>query len=349
MKLRIAGLLAVAAVVGMAASMPSLAQDKKYEGVTLTINGYGGVYDEIVKRTVADPLKNEHGLEVVFQPAGSTAATAQILASPNNPPYDVLMADSPSIPALMEAGVLEPIATGDIPNASKLLPGLREFGDYCFPFSIASIALVYNTEQISTPPKSYADLANKEYEGKVGLISLQSSGGVLFLAALAESNGGGVGDMDPGFKALQAIKPNVLAAFDATVPQLQAFQNGEATIGVFWNGRIHELQTKGAPVQLVVPEEGIYSVLSYVCPIKGSKNAEAVRDYIDHALSDEAISALAEHFTYGPTTTAKISEEIAPKVITYGEEGIAKVKQLDWKTIAEKRGEWTDRWNREMR
>jgi putative spermidine/putrescine transport system substrate-binding protein len=330
------------------AGSASAQQKKKFEGVTLNINGYGGAYDEILKETIAKPLKEKYGLEVVYQPGGSGAATARLLASKDDPPFDLIMVDSPAMPQLIDAGIIEEIADKDVPNATKVYPKLREFGKYGLPFSIASIVLTANTKLVKDQPKSFKDLGNPELKGRVGLITLESTGGVLTLLALAEANGGGVNNIEPGFAALKAIKPNVVAGFGATVPQLQAFQQEEIWVGPFWNGRVYELQQKGAPMALIAPSEGVYSLQSYVNAVKNSKHREAVMAYMDQAMTDEAIAALAIKFTYGPTTAVKLPDDIAPKVIAYGPEGLAKIKTVDWVTVAKNRPAWTTQWNKEM-
>jgi spermidine/putrescine-binding protein len=343
-------LVALAATVAAALVMSpdAGAQQKKFAGVTLNINGYGGAYDDVLKETVAKPLKEKFGLEVVYQPGGSTAATARLLASKEDPPYDLLMADSPAMPALIDAGVLEEIDEKDVPNAKKVYPQMREFGKYGLPFSVASVVIAANKKHLKSMPASFKDLAKPEYKGRVGLITLESTGGVLTLVALAEANGGGVNNIEPGFAALRAIKPNVVAGFGATVPQLQAFQQEEIWVGPFWNGRIYELQQKGVPMEMIIPAEGIYSLFSYVNAVKNSKHREAVRAYLDQAMSDEAIAALAIKFTYGPTTPVKLPDNIAKSVITYGPEGLQKIKLVDWAAVAKARGSWVTQWNKEM-
>ena len=340
--------LTAIAVAAAVVSEDANAQQKKFAGVTLNINGYGGAYDDILKETVAKPLKEKYGLEVVYQPGGSTAATAKLLASKDDPPYDLLMADSPAMPALIEAGVLEQIDEKDVPNAKNVYPQMREFGKYGLPFSVASVVIAANKKQLKTMPVSYKDLAKPEYKGRVGLFTLESTGGVLTLIALAEANGGGVNNIDPGFAALRAIKPNVAAGFGATVPHLQAFQQDDIWVGPFWNGRIYELQQKGLPYEMVIPTEGIYSLFSYVNAVKNSKHREAVRAYLDQAMTDEAIGALAIKFTYGPTTPVKLPDNIAKSVITYGPEGLKKIKLVDWAAVAKARGAWVTQWNKEM-
>lgn len=336
----VAGVLLCAQDVG--------AQQKKFAGVTLNINGYGGAYDDVLKETVAKPLKEKYGLEVIYQPGGSGAATARIMASKDDPPFDLVMVDSPAMPTLIEAGVIEEIDDKEVPNTKKVIPQLREFGKYGLPFSIASVVLAANKKHVKNLPTSFKDLGKPEFKGRVGVITLESTGGVLTLMALAESNGGGVNNVQPGFAALRAIKPNILAGFGATVPQLQAYQQEEIWAGPFWNGRIYELQQKGMPMEMIAPAEGIYSLMSYVNAVKKSKHREAVLAYLDQAMTDEAIAALAIKFTYGPTTGVKLPDEIAKKVITYGPEGLKKIKTVDWTVVAKNRGAWTTQWNKEM-
>ena len=348
--MRIATIAACAMVLAGACALgqDAYAQQKKFAGITLNINGYGGAYDDILKETVAKPLKEKYGLEVIYQPGGSTAATARLLASKDDPPFDLLMADSPAIPALIEAGVLDEIDDASVPNARKVYPQLREFGKYGLPFSIASIVLTANKKLVKTLPTSFKDLAKPELKGRVGVITLESTGGILTLLALAESNGGGVNNIEPGFAALRAIKPNILAGFGATVPQLQAFQQEEIWAGPFWNGRVYELQQKGIPMEMIAPAEGIYSLMSYVIPVKKSKHREAVMAYLDQAMSDEAIAALAIKFTYGPTTPVKLPDDVAKSVIAYGPEGLKKIRTVDWAAVAKNRGAWTAQWNKDM-
>lgn len=343
------GIRLVVGIIALLVGVACQAQPKKFEGVTLRINGYGGAYDEVLKEHIAKPLKEKYGLEVAYDPAGSSVAVAKLLASKEDPPYDVLMADSPGMPALIAEGVLDKVTAADVPNLSKVYPQLREFGDYGAPFIISAGILTYNSKDIKNPPKSIKDLARPEYKGKVALMDLGSSGGVLFLAAMADANGGSVNNIEPGLNMLKDLKPNVAATFGTTVSQVQAFQQGDASLGYFWDGRVYELQTKNVPMVKVAPAEGIYAVFSYVNLVKGTKNREAALAYINQALSDEAVGALVKRFTYGPTTNVTLPPELAKDVITYGPAGVKLIKPIDWNVAAKQRGDWTNRWNSVMR
>ena len=343
--------LGTAASLALGVTAPSIvrASNQRFSGITLNINGFGGDFDRIMKETIAAPLEAETGLKVTYAPGGSSAAVAKVIATPNNPPFDIVMCDSPSMPELIKAKAISPVTAAEVPNAKKLLPGLREFGDNGLPFMISSSVITYHTKRISQPIASYEDLARENLRGEVALFNLENTGGILYLMAMAEANGGSVENMDPAFKLLKAIRPNIVTLTSSTVALIQLFEQEEALAGALWNGRVYSMQNAGHPMAMVTPAEGLYSLMSYVNPIKGSKHPEAVQAYLNRALSDDAIGAIASFFRYGPTTDIKLPETVAKDIVTYGPGGRAKLKQLDWWKVAEYRPAWMERFNREMR
>ena len=343
--------LATSAAIGAAMSCPAVlrAADRKFEGITLNINGFGGDFDRIMTETIAKPLEAETGLKVTYAPGGSSAAVAKVIATPDNPPFDIVLCDSPSMPELIRADAIAPVTAQEVPNASKLLPTVREFGDAGLPFIISSSVITYNTETIKTPIESYADLARGDLKDKVALFNLENTGGLLYLMALAEANGGGVDNMDPAFEALAKIRPNIVTLTSSTVALIQLFEQREAAAGALWNGRVYAMQKAGEPMAMVTPTEGLYSLMSYASPIKGTKHPEAVMAYLNRAMSDAAIGGLATFFRYGPTTDVSLSEDVSKDIVTYGSAGLKAVKKLDWTKIAAVRPQWMERFNREMR
>lgn len=343
--------LATSAALGAAISSPAIvrAASRRFEGVTLNINGFGGDFDRIMTETIAQPLEAETGLKVAYAPGGSSAAVAKVVATPDSAPFDIVLCDSPSMPELIRADVVAPVTASNVPNAAKLLPGLREFGDAGLPFMISSSVITFNTEDVETSVGSYADLGRDDLKGKVALFNLENTGGLLYLMALAEANGGGVDNMDPGFEALARIRPNIVTLTSSTVALIQLFEQREATAGALWNGRVFAMQQAGEPMAMVTPAEGLYSLMSYASPIKGTKHPEAVMAYLDKAMSDEAIGAIATFFRYGPTTDVALPEAVAKDIVTYGPSGLEAIKKLDWVKVAALRPQWMERFNREMR
>jgi putative spermidine/putrescine transport system substrate-binding protein len=324
------------------------AQSKRFEGVTLNLNSYGGDYDRLLVENVAKPLEQRTGLKVTYQSGTGISAVAKALASKDDPPFDILLADSPSLPDLIHAGIVDGVAAGEVPNMSKLLPGVREFGDIGVPFLTNAIILTYNSKLLKRPIASYADLSRSDLEGRVSFLSPGNVGGILTLLGLAEANGGSIDNMDPAFAELTKMRRNITAVPDTSVSLLQLFEQEEAWAGAFYDGRIYSMRASGKPMVAVVPKEGIYALYNYMCPIKNSKKRAAILAYIDQALSDEALRPMVEFFRYAPCTDVKISDAVAKDIVPYGENRKA-MKPVDWTKVAAARASITERFNKTIR
>lgn len=323
------------------------AQSKRFQGITIRTNGYGGDYDRILKEYVAKPLEESTGLKVEYQASTMAAAVAKLVASRDNPPFDMLMADSPNLPELMNAAVAEPLTVKDVPNIAKLLPKVREFGDFGIPYLTNAIILTYNSKLLKQPVASFADLARPDLKGRVGMLTPENTGGLLFMIALAESNGGSLDNLEPGFAALARMRGNVSATTPATVNLLQMFDQEEIWTGPYFDGRIFSMRAKGKPMVSVIPKEGVYGLYNYLVPVKGGKNREAVLAYMNQALSDQAVGALVEFFRYAPCTNIALSPAVAKEVAVLPARD--PIKPVDWVKVAKMRGDISERFNKAMR
>jgi spermidine/putrescine-binding protein len=343
--------VAVAVLVAIAlvpAATPPVQAAKEFEGVTLNVNGYGGPFDEVLKQTVARPLKDKYGIEVVYQPGTALQAISKIMASKDNPPLDILMMDSPNFPSVIEAGIIDQVTEKEVPSIRNLHKGTREFGNYGVPFMFAYMVLSWNKDKVKSPPASYLDLGRPEYKGRLAMFNLENNGGILTLLALAEASGGGVSNIAPGFAKLREMKASFISTPSANPALVQLFQQGEAWVAPNWSGRVFTLQADGFPVDLGVPKEGLYSLLSYVNLVKGTKHRAAALKYLEQAISPEAGLGMAQKFSYPPTNaTTKLPDDLGKKLILYGD-GVSKARMADWAAIAKNRGAWIEQWNREM-
>src|SRR5262245_1722297 len=114
---------ATAAATGVLAAPYVHAQSKKFAGVTLRINGWGGAWDQALSKSVAAPLEEKYGLKVQFD-AGTAGASdlVRLIANKDNPPYDIFQADNSRMVELLKAGIIQEIKTSDVPNMKRVLP-----------------------------------------------------------------------------------------------------------------------------------------------------------------------------------------------------------------------------------
>jgi putative spermidine/putrescine transport system substrate-binding protein len=325
------------------------AQSKKFAGITLRVNGYGGIYDEALTKSVAKPLEDKYGLKIQFIAGQTVPDMIKLIANRDNLPYDMFMGDSPHMVELTKAGVVEEVKLSDVPNLKRILPGFREFGNYGVPFSVASVIPVYNSKHIKQPMTSYSDIARPDMKDRIVVPTPVSTGNTLMLLAISEENGGSVSNMDPAFKVMAAAKQNIVALAQTNVAQVQMFQNEEAYAGIFWDGRAHELRTKGVPIVTVIPQKGIYAVTSYTNVVKGMKYPEAAHAYCEQLLSDEGMLGVPQVLRYGVTTDIKLPEELRKELLFNSPERNALKKKIDWQAVMANRNAWLERFNKEIK
>jgi spermidine/putrescine-binding protein len=322
------------------------AQSKKFAGVTLRINGYGGTYDSALTANVANPLEEKYGLKVRFIAGSTDADLVKTVASRDNPPYDLFMGDSPHMAQLTEASMLEQISPSDVPNFARVFPNFREFGNYAAPFSVATVVPIYNSKLVKEPMTSYSDIARPDLKGRVVVARPGSTPAALMMLGIAHENGGSMTNMEPAYKVMANAKANIMAMPPTTVTQLQLFMDEEGTAGVFWDGRAHEMRTKGKPIVTVFPKTGVYGVTSYTAILKGCKYREAANAYIDQLLSDQGMLAIPNALRYGVTTDVKLSDELKSELLFNSPERVALKQPVDWSQLMKLRGEWGEKVNK---
>ncbi|MHC1948369.1 extracellular solute-binding protein [Bradyrhizobium sp. UFLA06-06] len=340
---------ATAAAAGALAAPYVHAQSKKFAGITLRVNGHGGIYDEALKKGVTAPLEEKYGLKVQVIVGGTSADIIKLYANKENPPFDIFMASSPYMPELIKAGVIEEVKASDVPNVKRILPGFREFGDYSVPFSVAAVIPVYNSKYIKQPLTSYSDIARADLAGRVVTMAPATSTSLLMILGLAEENGGSLSNAEPAFRVLEAAKSNIVALAQTTVAEVQMFQNEEVYAGIFWDGRAHELRTKGVPIVTVVPPKGIYASIDYFNILKGAKYQEAAYAYAEQLLSDDGMLAVPRALRYGVSTDVNLPEELRKDLLFNSSERNALKKKIDWEQLQAKRSEWIERFNKIVR
>jgi iron(III) transport system substrate-binding protein len=149
------------------------------------------------------------------------------------------------------------------------------------------IALGYNTELVARKklpvPRCWKDLTNVAYKGEVMLGNPNSSGtAYLMLATLVQVFG-----EDEAFRYLRAVHPNVNQYARSGIGPMTAVTRGETAIGsTVLHGVINEI-VRGFPVEPVLPCEGVGYEVGSVAIIKGARNLEAARKFVDWSLSAE--------------------------------------------------------------
>jgi len=215
---------------------------------------------------------------------------AQIKAERANPKGDVWWAGaSDNYMQAAEEGLLEEYRSA---NVDQLYDWAKRISDLS-KNRVAGvyggiIALGYNTEFMAKKklpvPKCWKDLVNPAYKGEIMLGNPNSSGtAYLMLATLVQVFG-----EDEAFKYLAEVNRNVSQYARSGIGPMTAVTRGESALGsTVLHGVINEI-VRGFPVEPVLPCEGVGYEIGSVAIIKGTRNADAAKKFVDWSLTPEA-------------------------------------------------------------
>jgi len=343
-------LVTVTVVLLLVASGLGLSALRAASAPEIVMSSYGGQLDEPFRWFLADPFERRTGARVTLVPSLSLEVLAKIKASPDSPPFDVIVLDEgPHLQAAAD-GVVQRIDEKVVPNLAQVYPAYqRVTHGFGVPQAYSVVGLAYNTKKVKTPPTSWRDLFKTEFKGQVGVVNLNSSLGVAFLVMLAQLNGGGEDNIEPGFAAFKDLMGSVSAVAPRPGALAALFERDEVAIGPLWNNTILTLREKGLPVDWIVPKEGAIVVMSVMNVVTNTKQPQLATQFTNDAISkDYQLRAAVPPYFFGPTNSSVNLPAALRRYLPTRPEEVARLLSLDWTMINRNRQAWTDRFNREF-
>jgi putative spermidine/putrescine transport system substrate-binding protein len=323
----------------------SFAQAKRLVFATFT-----GSWEEAHRSVLVPAFKKANpSADIVLDPMLSVDQIAKVTAARNNPPIDVMLHDpGPALTAVAQDLVAEfPVAKSK--HYKDLIPEAQDPTGPAIFFQV--VGLTYNPEKIKTPPTSWKDLWKPEYKGRVGITTLNSTLGTGWLVEIAKMNGGSETNIEPGFKAINELKPNLGAVASNPGSLAALFQQGQIDISPGNFNAIQLLKARGVPVEFVAPKEGAIAFKTAIQIVKNSPNQELALSLIDAAMSPEVQTRLmqAPYLVVPTNASVKMEGEIAKVLAKDQAEMKKRFVFQDWKKINEQRPAWIERFNREVK
>jgi len=146
-----------------------------------------------------------------------------------------------------------------------------------------------------TMPTSWTDLAKPEYKGEIIMPNPASSGtGYLQVTSLLLMGGIKEGKED-GWNYLKQLDNNIVEYTNSGSAPAKMASKGEVAIGVSFGYRVAKQMSDGYPVKMVFPAEGAGYELEANALLKGAKNPEAAKMFLDWAISENAMKAYSKY------------------------------------------------------
>jgi putative spermidine/putrescine transport system substrate-binding protein len=344
-----------AAGLGLAGAAPNVILAQTPE--TLVVNTQGGEYQEIVETTVLKPFEKKFGARVVHDPTGSASQDyAKIRAARGAPGFDVAgLLTPPEMILGAREKLLEPVTEREVPNlrhcwsvASRVIPNVG------VAHTLQYAAMIYNKEKIERP-RSWADYwdPGKRYGERIrGHVINYNPANLLSVYALihaAQLGGGSVDNMEPAWARLRAQKPYVGVVVTASPEAVPYFENGEVWISPYWSARSGYYISRGLPIDMLVPEEGVIGLFDCAAIPVGAKNKKLAYEFLNFRLEPEVQRAfsLAYFSSPGRGDIADWPAEFVRTQVTT-EAQVAMVQFPDSEVIGQRRRDWTVRWQEIM-
>jgi iron(III) transport system substrate-binding protein len=138
-------------------------------------------------------------------------------------------------------------------------------------------------------PERWSDLTNPIYKGQVTMPNPISSGtGFLSVAGWMQIMG-----QEKAWAFMDKLHGNIAAYTHSGSKPCNQVAAGEYVVGISLPGRAAALKTKGAPIDAVIPEEGIGWEMQGVAIMKSTKNQDDAKTFVDWAVSEVAMESYA--------------------------------------------------------
>lgn len=284
----------------------------------VVVGSWGGDYGELLARHVNDPLMKPQGIEVLQDVANADPRKTKLLAERQNRrgAMDVACLSDTDTYTIAQQGIFEDIPVDRLKNAASILPVLRK--TYAIPHIYSYRVILYNPNRVSTPPKSYADLWDPKWRGRVGLSD------ILYMAnteSAALAGGGTVSNWEPAKKKLLEWRSLDVKLYPSNEALAAALKAEEVWLTVMWMARGFMWQKAGIPLKHVVPSEGATTIVFEAAVPKNARNKDNAWRYLDAMLAPEAQVAFADKMGYVPTVTgAQLPENLRAQLSITDEE-----------------------------
>ena len=292
-------------------------------------------------------FEKETGIKVAMTLKGSGEAFAQIAAERANPKLDVWFGGTgdPHLQAA-EQGLLDEHKSAALSQLQPWAQKQAEQSKYrTVGIYLGALGVGYNTELLAkkklAAPACWKDLTKPEFAGEVQMANPNASGtAYTAIATLVQVFG-----EEEAFKYLKALHKNINNYPRSGVAPIKAAARGETLTSISF---IHDVVTEaqaGFPVKGVAPCEGTGYEIGSLSIVKGARNLDNARKFVDWALTAnaQALGAQAKQFQIPSNVSAPISP-LSPK--------IAEIKLINYDfakygTSAERK-RLLERWDKEV-
>ena len=277
-------------------------------------------------------------IEIAWVRDSTGVITARLIAERQNPRADVVW--GLSVFSLLQMEGLDMLEPYTPQGAEALRANFRSDRN---PMTWTGMdafvsAICFNTvvaQQRGLPrPSTWADLLDPRFRGQVVMPNPNSSGtGFLTVAGWMGSKG-----EQPAWDFMTRLHENIQVYTHSGSAPCNNAARGEYGVGISLDMRAVTLKNQGAPIEIIVPTDGVGFDLEGTAIMRGTRNLDAAKRLADYAVSRAAMEL------YGRWYAVLALPGVQPAVRGYPAEFEQRLVSQDFRAIAARRDQILRDW-----
>ncbi len=327
-------------ILGAALAAPALLTSRaRAEDKAIYVGIYAAQQGEFVRKHIIPKFEADYKCKVYTTEGVTLGQIAALRATRSNPKYSAMFMDDIGIDLATTEGLLDPLPFDKMPNAKRLFKRFIFSEGHGVAFAISTGGWAYNPQNGPTI-KSYGDLWDAKYRGRILLQSPKNTQSVYMLVAAA---GLALGKpwsesqyhLDAAWDKMKDLKPNILTLYDQNSMVMQVPQGQADFAGIEYSKQIYPYTVAGAAIDMTFPREGAFAGVNCLSLPKNAPEPELGVAFLNRMLDPEVQQALASAtLTAGSISGLSFAPDIA-KYIPYPEAKMDAMQLFtcDWKAI----------------
>ncbi|WFB57963.1 ABC transporter substrate-binding protein [Paenibacillus sp. BR1-192] len=246
-----------------------------------------------INNPIIKEFQDRTGISVDLISGGTGELLKRVQAEASNPLGDIFWAGgADSLASFSE--YFEPYQTNE---KGDIFPGYLDPSNYWTPFNALPMVITYNKELVSEDelPASWEDLLDPMWKGQIAFADPGKSGSsytqlVTMLTAFGK-------DDEQGWEYVKKLVANMDGKILSGSSLVQrAVPDGEFALGITLEDAALRYMEGGSQIGIIYPSEGTSAVPDGAAIIKGTKNPDEAKQFIDFIVSKDVQELVQKEF-----------------------------------------------------
>ncbi len=285
------------------------------------LNLYG--WSDYVPQQMLDDFTAAYGIKVNYDTYSSNEEMlAKLQAGASG--YDLVIPSDYTVQIMVKQNMLEPIDKTQISNFGNLDPRFLnkpyDVGNkYTIPYQWGTTALVYDKSKVPFEPKSWKDLWDPRFKGRLVVLDDERELPGMVLQMLGyDKNSTDPAKLNEAKQKLIELKPNILL-FNSDDPETSIL-TGETWAGLVFNGNAALARDQADTpdnIMYICPTEGCGLWFDNLAIPKGAPHPDAALAFMNFILEPKESILITKEFPYSNPNKAALDYMKANDPATY--------------------------------